>query len=179
MSQAKGSPTPSRLPTGSSTTSSSTSRPATNATTPLLPPISESHQYHVAPAVSSSLISGSNGVGPVDQPRPTGVRKTSTQINHRLGFFSSSDEPRSVGSHGYISPSYMDLKPVAPGSWVSAKPHGPKVSSLRSLHNGNSRVSERDIQFLREREADNQQVFDVWSQRKHLELEMEREEQDR
>ncbi|GLI67953.1 hypothetical protein VaNZ11_012285, partial [Volvox africanus] len=180
MSQAKGSPAPSRLQTGTSTTSSSSSRPNTNATTPLLPPIIEAHHYYIPPAVSTSLVSGSNVVGPVEEARPSGVRKTSTQINSRLGFFSSPDEPRSVGSHGYLSPSYSELKPAAPGTRsVTTKPHGSKVSGLRALRNGASLLTESDLKFLREREADNQQVFDVWSQRKHLELEMEREEQDR
>ncbi|GLC47890.1 hypothetical protein PLESTB_000036800 [Pleodorina starrii] len=181
MSQAKKSPAPSRLPTGATTTSSSTSRPNTNATT--LPPILEPHYYFTTtPAASTSLLSGSNTVGPVNEPRPTGVRKTASQINSRLGFYSAPDEPRSVGLHGYISPSYADLKPAGPPRQTkSTKAHGSTSVSggLRPLRHGTSLLTEKDLQFLKERDADNRQVFDVWSQRKHLELQMEREEQER
>ncbi|EFJ49557.1 hypothetical protein VOLCADRAFT_89886 [Volvox carteri f. nagariensis] len=47
------------------------------------------------------------------------------------------------------------------------------------MRHGTSLLTEKDLKFLRDRDADNQQVFDVWSQRKHLELQLEREEQER
>ncbi|GFR48810.1 hypothetical protein Agub_g10761, partial [Astrephomene gubernaculifera] len=182
MSQAKGSSSSSRLPTGATTTTSSTSRPTTNATTPLLPPILEPHYYYTTTsALSSSLVAGSNMVMPTEDIRPSGVRKSSSQTNSRFGFYSAPGEPRLLGSYGYTSPGYTELRPAAPAARVATKPHGPTAAGvgLRPLRKGMSLLTEKDLKFLKDRDAENQQVFDVWSQRKHLEYTLEQEEQGR
>lgn len=139
---------------------------------PTLPPIVE-HYYGFANSY-------------VDDMKHTGVRKTQSDINKRLGYFTTPGEPRLIGSFGYTSPSYTDLKPAAPAARVATKPHGLTTAgvTLRPIKGGSagatrSMLSERDIEFLRERDADNQQVFEVWSQRKQLELQLEKEEAER
>ncbi len=129
---------------------------------------------------------GSSGPGADAYERPVGLKKTTTQTNMKLGFYSEykpgeAANGRTLGSYGYTSPTYTELRPAvpaarSPGKLSSGTATGPGPKALRG---GRSLLTERDVDLLRERDADNQQVFEVWSQRKQLEQQLSHEERER
>ena len=200
----------SRIPTASSsTTATSASRPGTNAT-PIVERLPALHE-HNPPSTSgrgasggptfaasgqyspyrhqqfvASAAAGLGATAGADDARPTGLRKTSSMTNHKLGMFSSyspADPPglgRLIGCYGYVSAEYTELQPVVPPA-RSSKMHLASTAGM-TLATGlksTQLISVKDVEYLRERDSDNQAVFDTWQKRKQLEAELEREEKER
>ncbi len=167
-----------RLPTGSSTTTSS-SRPNTNASRPntntmrsFLPPIAEALGLR-SNSSPYGTTSGYPHQAPAEEARPKGVRKTLSDTTRRLGFYSAPGEPKLLGSYGYTSPAYTELLPANPGSRTTLRPAGgPNAVAAVAAHAARvgpgpkQLLSEKEIAWLKSRDADNQQVFDLWAQRK-------------
>lgn len=129
---------------------------------------------------------GSSGPGADAYERPVGLKKTTTQTNMKLGFFSEykpgeAANGRTLGSYGYTSPTYTELRPAVPAARSPGKLSNGTATGAgtKAIRGGRSLLTDRDVDLLRERDADNQQVFEVWSQRKQLEQQLSHEERER